>query len=93
LEVAFNPRLAEGLDKATTAQLAAVEISPSGLGLHWPKLDADLYVPALLEGVFGSPRWMAKLGVRPASGDRRSPGSAAPRSTGRAGRARKAARG
>jgi len=28
--------------------------------LHWPKLDADVYVPALLQGVLGSKSWMAK---------------------------------
>jgi hypothetical protein len=28
-------------------------------GLHFPALDADLYIPALLEGFFGSKRWMA----------------------------------
>src|SRR3546814_18418882 len=28
--------------------------------LHWPKLDTDLYVPALLQGVFGSKQWMAQ---------------------------------
>src|SRR5580658_2994541 len=35
---------------------------PSGLGLHWPQLDADLYVPALIEGAFGSRRWMQHIG-------------------------------
>jgi hypothetical protein len=30
-----------------------------GFGLHFPALDADLYIPALLEGFFGSKRWMA----------------------------------
>ena len=39
----------------------ATEIMPTGLGLHWPKLDADLCLPALLQGVFGSPRRMAGL--------------------------------
>jgi hypothetical protein len=29
------------------------------LGLHFPELDADLYVPALLDGLFGSRRWIA----------------------------------
>jgi hypothetical protein len=53
--------LAEGLADAKPADLAAIEITPAGLGLHWPRLDADLYLPALLEGVFGSPRWMAGL--------------------------------
>jgi len=59
LELAFPPGLAEGLDKGSSAELSDIEISPTGLGLHWPKLDADLYLPGLLNGVFGSPRWMA----------------------------------
>jgi Protein of unknown function (DUF2442) len=59
LELAFPPALAEGLADAAPADLAEIEISPAGLGLHWPKLDADLYIPALLQGVFGSRRWMA----------------------------------
>jgi len=61
LEMAFPPHLAEGLADARPADLAIVEVTPAGLGLHWPRLDADLYVPALLQGVFGSPRWMAEL--------------------------------
>jgi Protein of unknown function (DUF2442) len=59
LELAFPPELAEGLSEASPADLAGIEITPTGLGLHWPKLDADLYLPGLLNGVFGSPRWMA----------------------------------
>jgi hypothetical protein len=59
LELAFPPALAEGLAGAAPEDLAAIEITPAGLGLHWPKLDADLYIPALLQGVFGSRRWMA----------------------------------
>ncbi|MEW6597043.1 MAG: DUF2442 domain-containing protein [Pseudomonadota bacterium] len=61
LELAFPPRLAEGLAEATPAQLSVIEISALGDGLHWPLLDADLYVPGLLRGVFGSQRWMARL--------------------------------
>ena len=59
LELAFPPSLAEGLSGASAEELADIEISPSGLGLHWPKLDADVYIPALLRGIFGSRRWMA----------------------------------
>ena len=61
VEVAFSVGLAEGLADAGPEDLADIEISPTGLGLHWPRLDADLYVPALLEGVFGSKDWMAGL--------------------------------
>ena len=60
VELAFPTRLAEGLAGASPEALADIEISPAGLGLHWPRLDADLYVPALLQGVFGSKSWMAR---------------------------------
>lgn len=61
VELAFPPTLAEGLDKASATDLTTIEISPTGLGLHWPSLDADLWLPGLLAGVFGSPRWMGGL--------------------------------
>jgi len=65
LSIAFRPRDAEGLERATPQSLNRIEISPSGLGLHFPRLDADLYLPALLEGFLGSQRWMAaRLGQR-----------------------------
>lgn len=44
---------AEGLAGAKVTDLRAIEVSASGLGLHWPKLDADLYVPALVKGNLG----------------------------------------
>ena len=60
LEIGFKPHDAQGLEAARPAQLADIEISPSGLGLHFPQLDADLYLPALLQGFFGSRQWMAQ---------------------------------
>jgi uncharacterized protein DUF2442 len=57
--VAFSPRDAEGLEDAKPSQLDAIEISPSGFGIHFPAVDADLYVPGILEGILGSKRWMA----------------------------------
>jgi Protein of unknown function (DUF2442) len=59
LEVCFSPRDAEGLEDARAAQLDPIEVTPSGFGIHFPKLDADLYLPALLEGFFDSRKWMA----------------------------------
>jgi len=38
------------LATATDEQRRLVRISASGLGLHWPELDEDLSVPALLRG-------------------------------------------
>lgn len=64
MDVAFPPAVVQGLENAKPSQLEPIEITPSGFGLHFPKLDADLYLPALLEGFFGSKRWMAaRLGA------------------------------
>ena len=50
VELAFPTRLAVGLSDVSPDNLADIEISPAGLDLHWPRLDADLYAPALLQG-------------------------------------------
>jgi hypothetical protein len=59
LDVSFSPNDAQGLEKATPSQLDEIEISPSGLGIHFPKLDADLYLPTILQGFLGSRKWTA----------------------------------
>ena len=59
LSLAFRPQQAQGLEHATPEQLRTIDIAPSGLGLHFPALDADLYLPGLLQGFLGSRRWMA----------------------------------
>lgn len=59
LDIAFAPRDVQGFENAQAADLTGAEISPSGLSVHFPKIDADLYIPALLEGFLGSKRWMA----------------------------------
>jgi len=59
LGITFKPLNAQGLEKATPSDLAEIEISPSGLGLHISALDVDLYLPALLDGFLGSGKWMA----------------------------------
>lgn len=60
-DVGFNPALLQGLSEATAQELAEVVVTEMGLGLHHAGLDADLYIPALLEGVFGSRAWMASV--------------------------------
>ena len=92
LDVSFSPLDAQGLENAKPSQLEEIEISPSGFGIHFPKLDADLYLPALLEGFLGSKKWMAsRLGQ--IGGQARSRGKiAASRANGRlGGRPKKAA--
>lgn len=39
------------LSKATREQLENYEISPAGIGIHWPEIDEDLSVAGLLAGV------------------------------------------
>ena len=64
LDIAFSARDAEGLEKATPTQLAKIKISPSGYGIHFPKIGADIYLPALLLGFLGSRNWIAgRLGA------------------------------
>lgn len=71
LDIGVPVTLAQGISGAKPADLNDIVITPTGLGLHWPRLDADLYLPALLEGVFGTRKWMAqsmgKIGGRSTS--------------------------
>ena len=76
LELGFAPGDVEGLQHASADDLKVIEVEGFGLGIHFPKLDADLYAPALLQGVLGSKRWMAaQLGA--AGGRARSAAKAA----------------
>lgn len=85
VELTFPTDIAEGLADASPEALADIEISPAGLSLYWPQLDADLYVPGLLQGVFGSRNWSARaLGTQ--GGKARTPAkAAAARANGRKG--------
>jgi hypothetical protein len=90
-EIAFPPRRAQGLERAKPSDLAVIEISPSGLGLHFPKLDADLWLPALLEGVLvrgnGWPPGSARAAARSRARRRRGPPAPTASSAGGRGRA------
>lgn len=72
----FPTRLVEDLKAASPEDLASIEVDGMGLNLHWPKLAADLYVPALIAGVFGTRAWMRKALARQA-GSMSSPAKAA----------------
>ena len=93
IEISFSPRDAQGLEHGTAAELAEIEILPPGLGLHWEKLDADLWVPGILEGIMGSRKWMAARLGRVGGAATTPAKKAASRANGRlGGRPRKAAR-
>jgi hypothetical protein len=59
MSVSFSPEDAQDLEHARPSQLEEIEVSPSGYGIHFPQLDADFYLPALLEGLLGTRKWMA----------------------------------
>ncbi len=61
---AFPPKLAQGLEGATEEQLSQVEILGAGYGLHWEALDADLSIPGLLVGLFGTRAYLAQQAGR-----------------------------
>jgi Protein of unknown function (DUF2442) len=54
----------QGLENATAKQLQNIEILGRGTGINFPDIDAGLYVPSLIEGVYGNRRWMSELGKR-----------------------------
>ena len=90
LDIAFSPLDAEELEHATPSELNAIEISPSGFGIHFPKLDADLYLPALLEGILGSRKWMAsRLGAQGGQSKSDAKAAAAKRNGRKGGRPKK----
>jgi hypothetical protein len=63
LELRFRPSDAEELQGAKPADLATIEITPSGFGLYWPRVDADVSIPGLLQGIFGSRKWQVRRSV------------------------------
>jgi hypothetical protein len=81
----FPARSLQGLEKASNADLAKVEVLGSGHGLHWEKLDADFTVPGLLMGVFGTRGWMLSELARQAGRTTSRAKAAAARANGRKG--------
>jgi len=62
VEIRFPIRLVQGLENGKSKDLSEIRVEARGLGLHWPRLDVDLYVPSLLRGVLGTREWMAEIG-------------------------------
>jgi len=63
------------LERASASKLEPVVVSPAGDALSWPPLDADVYVPGLVERAFGTGLFAASTGRR--GGRRRSKATAA----------------
>lgn len=85
LVVAFQPVDVQGLEAATVADLAVIELDADGFGLHFPTLDADIWLPGLLAGHFGSKNWMAARMGKAGGKSRSSAKTAACRANGKLG--------
>jgi predicted RNase H-like HicB family nuclease len=64
VRMAFPRPLLEGLSEASSSRLKDITIAGPGTGLYWPQLDVGHYVRGLIDGVFGTRRWMQELGRR-----------------------------
>jgi hypothetical protein len=69
---AFPAALVQDLQGASHEDLAGVQVDGVGFNLHFPALDVDLYVPALVSGIFGTRAWMVRELARVA-GQKTSP--------------------
>lgn len=91
---AFPAALVQDLQGASPSDLAGIKVDGMGFNLHFPALDADLYVPALVAGIFGTRRWMARELARVAGRSTSPAKASAARANGaKGGRPRKVARG
>ena len=68
-------QIVPGLDDVPRSALGSISISPAGDALSWPSLDVDVYVPGLVERVFGTRLCARATGQR--GGRRRSKTKAA----------------
>ena len=57
-------RVVPGLGGASPSALDAVRVSPAGDALSWHSLDVDVYVPGLVERVFGTRLFARATGQR-----------------------------
>lgn len=91
---AVPARLVQDLRDASPDNLAEVQVDGVGFNLHWPGLDVDLYVPALVAGIFGTRAWMVRELARQAGRSTSPAKAAAARANGtKGGRPRNSARG
>jgi hypothetical protein len=91
VSVAIPARDIQGLEQASADDLQVIELTPLGDGLHFPAVDADLYLPALLADILGSRTFMAKRLGKAGGASRSELKAEAARANGaRGGRPRKA---
>jgi hypothetical protein len=53
--------LIQGLQTADDKDLVDLRLVAEGTQIHWDKLDVQFYVKSLIEGIFGTKKWMKNL--------------------------------
>lgn len=81
----FPTHLVQDLSEASQEDLESLAVDGMGFNLHWPRLDVDLYVPALVAGIFGTRDWMSRALARQAGRATSAAKAAAARENGRKG--------
>lgn len=64
LRLAIPVENLQGLENATPAQLRNYQLLGPGSGIDFPDVDAAFHVDSLIEGIYGSKKWMAQLGAQ-----------------------------
>lgn len=90
VEFAIPRSLLQGLAEADPRDVAKVEIDDHGSSLHWESLDVDHYVPGLIDGIFGTRKWMSEAGKIGGRSKTPAKASAARKNGRKGGRPRKA---
>jgi hypothetical protein len=83
--------LLQGLRNADPRAVAKVELDDYGRELHWESLDVDHYIPGLIDGVFGTRKWMAAIGASGGAARTEAKRTASRENGRKGGRSRKAA--
>ncbi len=65
--MAFPVEDLEDIKGATDEDLSEVELYGSGTAIHFTKFGHGVYIPALVEGVYGSKKWMEQLQAKRAA--------------------------
>jgi len=82
-------KLVQELQGVSRAKAAKVVADRAANAIRWPELDVDLYVPSLVEGIFGTKKWMSDIGKLGGAVRSKSKSEAARRNGAKGGRPRK----
>jgi len=58
-QLSFPAYAVEGLEQASDDDLRTIELVDDGCGLRLDRLDVDISIPGLMQGLYGTPKWMA----------------------------------